>query len=74
MQLTQAVGLIGHTVSVNSADAAGNSSTITGKIAGVSVVNGTPQFALTDRNGKVIVDANGNPLTFQLSQITGIVQ
>lgn len=75
MQLTQAAGLIGHTVSVNATNpTTGGSSTVTGKIAGVSVVNGTPQFALTDSKGRVIVDANGNPMTFQLSQITGIVQ
>jgi len=73
--VTQAANLIGHTVSVNVTDpTSGNSSTVTGKIAGISVVNGTPKFALTDSSGKVMVDANGNPMTFDLSQITGIVQ
>ena len=72
--LTNATTLIGHTVSVNSPEANGNSSTITGKVAGISVVNGTPQFALVDSKGNVIVDSNGNPLTFQMSQITGVVQ
>ena len=73
--VTQSAGLIGHTVSVNATDpTTGNTSTLTGKIAGISVVNGTPTFALTGSNGQVITDANGNPMTFNLSQITGIVQ
>ncbi len=68
----QSASLIGHSVSVNSPNAAGNSSTITGTISAISVVNGAPEFTMTDSNGNVITGANGQPAMFSTSQITGI--
>lgn len=68
----QTASLIGHTVTVSAADAAGNSSSITGKIAGVQVVNGQPEVTMTDANGNLIVDQNGQPRLFLTSQITGL--
>lgn len=69
----QAAGLIGHAVEVNSVDAAtGNSSTLTGTVGSISVINGAPQITLVDAKGNVITGSNGAPLTFSTSQITGI--
>jgi flagellar basal-body rod modification protein FlgD len=68
----QSSALLGKNVAVNSADASGNSSTITGTVSSIQVVNGQPQFTLNDINGKTITDQNGKPLTFTTSQITGI--
>jgi flagellar basal-body rod modification protein FlgD len=68
----QSAQLIGQTVSVNSTDASGNSSTVTGTVQAVQVVNGVPEFTLIGPNGAQITGANGQPLTFQTSQITGI--
>lgn len=68
----QSAQLIGATVTVNSTDAAGNSSAVTGIVANIAVVNGTPQFTLTDSSGNIITGANGLPATFTTSQITDI--
>jgi flagellar basal-body rod modification protein FlgD len=69
----QSSQLIGQTVTVNTTDAStGDSSTQTGTVSAISVVNGVPQLTLTDANGNVIVDSSGNPETFTTSQITGI--
>ena len=68
----QSSALIGKNVAVVSADASGNSSTVTGTVSSIQVVNGQPQFTMTDINGKTITDSNGKPLTFSTSQITGI--
>jgi flagellar basal-body rod modification protein FlgD len=67
----QSSQLIGATVTVNSTDATGNSSSITGVVQGITVVNGVPQMTL-ENNGTVITGANGAPVTFTTSQITGI--
>jgi flagellar basal-body rod modification protein FlgD len=67
----QSSQLIGQTVTVNSTDASGNSSAITGTVSAISVVNGVPQMTLT-QNGTVVTGANGAPITFTTSQITGI--
>jgi flagellar basal-body rod modification protein FlgD len=67
----QSSQLIGATVTVNSTDASGNSSSITGVVAGISVVNGVPQMTL-ENNGTVVTGANGQPVTFTTSQITQI--
>jgi flagellar basal-body rod modification protein FlgD len=68
----QSSALIGKTVTVNSTDSSGNSSSITGTVGAISVVNGSPQLTLLDSNGNVITGANGAPETFTTSQITGI--
>jgi flagellar basal-body rod modification protein FlgD len=67
----QSSQLIGQTVTVNSTDASGNASTITGTVSAISVVNGVPQLTL-QQNGTTVTGANGAPITFTTSQITGI--
>ncbi|MBV8424697.1 MAG: hypothetical protein JO349_05870 [Candidatus Eremiobacteraeota bacterium] len=76
--VSQAAGLIGHTVAVNTGNmqtsaSTANGSSISGKIAGIQIVNGKPEFAMTDSSGNVITDSNGNPALFAISQITAIV-
>ena len=68
----QAASLIGKSATVSSADASGNTSTITGTINSISVQNGQPYFSMTDANGKPIADNNGNPLLFSTQQIVGL--
>ena len=68
----QSSQLIGRTVTVNATNAAGNSSSITGTVSSIAVVNGVPQLTLTGANGQVITGSNGSPETFTTSQITGI--
>ena len=68
----QSASLVGKSVQVNSTDGTGNTSTISGTVAYVSVVNGAPQVALTDTSGNVIADSTGNPLLFPTSSITAI--
>jgi flagellar basal-body rod modification protein FlgD len=67
----QSANLVGKTVTVNSVDGSGNSSSVTGTVGYVSVVNGAPQIALLDSNGNVISN-NGTPLLFPTSAITNI--
>lgn len=74
--VSQAAGLIGLTVAVNtgtSGAGSSNSSTVTGTVAGIQVVNGTPEFALTNSSGQTITDSSGNPALFTVNQITAIV-
>lgn len=73
--ISQAAGLMGLTVSVNTGTtgAGGNSSSVSGTVAGIQVVNGVPEFGLLDGNGNVITDSSGNPALFQLNQITAVV-
>jgi flagellar basal-body rod modification protein FlgD len=70
----QSASLIGKTVSVNTGTSttATTATTVTGTIQAVQVVNGQPEFTMTDSNGNQITDSNGNPLQFTTSQITGI--
>jgi flagellar basal-body rod modification protein FlgD len=68
----QSAGLVGKNVTVNSPDGTGNSSTLTGTVAYVSVVNGAPQISLMDSGGNVLTGANGSPLLFPTSSITAI--
>jgi flagellar basal-body rod modification protein FlgD len=70
----QAATLIGKsaTVNVGSSGAGGNSATVTGTINSITVQNGQPYFTMTDSNGKVYTDSNGNPLLFATSSITGL--
>jgi flagellar basal-body rod modification protein FlgD len=67
----QSANLVGKNVTVNSVDATGNSSTISGTVGYVSVVNGAPEISLLDSNGNVISN-NGTPLLFPTSAITNI--
>ncbi len=68
----QSANLVGKDVTVNTTDANGNSSTISGTVAYISVVNGTPQVSLKDSGGNVLAGAGGNPLQFPTSSITAI--
>ena len=68
----QSANLVGKSVTVNSTDASGNTSTITGTVAYISVVNGAPQVSLTDSSGNVLTNSSGNPLQFPTSSITAI--
>jgi flagellar basal-body rod modification protein FlgD len=73
--VSQAAGLIGLTVAVNTgtSGAGGNSSTVTGTVAGIQVVNGVPEFGLVGSNGQVVTNSNGSPALFTVNQITAIV-
>jgi flagellar basal-body rod modification protein FlgD len=68
----QSAGLVGKNVSVNSVDATGNTSTITGTVSYISVVKGVPEVSLQDASGNVLTDSSGNPLMFPTSSITAI--
>jgi flagellar basal-body rod modification protein FlgD len=68
----QSASLVGKAVQVNSTDGTGNTSTISGTVAYVSVVNGAPQVALSDAGGNVMTNSTGNPLLFPTSTITAI--
>jgi flagellar hook assembly protein FlgD len=70
--VSQASGLLGQTVTVASADASGNATTVTGTVGAIQVVNGSPQFTLTNSSGNPIVGTNGTPTEFTTSQITAI--
>jgi flagellar basal-body rod modification protein FlgD len=74
--VSQAASLIGLTVAVNAGTtgAGGNSSSVTGTVAGIQVVNGTPEFALVGSNGQVVTNSSGSPALFTLNQITAVVQ
>lgn len=67
----QSANLVGKNVTVNSVDGSGNTSSITGTVGYVSVVNGSPEISLLDSNGNVISN-NGTPLLFPTSAITNI--
>jgi flagellar basal-body rod modification protein FlgD len=71
--ISQAASLIGLTVAVNTTDGSGNTSTQTGIVSGLQIVNGTPEFALTNSSGQVITGSNGSPALFQMNQITAVV-
>ena len=68
----QSASLIGKHAAVNTTDAGGNSSTVSGTITSIQVVNGQPMFTMVGPNGQQIVDSNGKPVQFTTSQITGI--
>jgi flagellar basal-body rod modification protein FlgD len=68
----QSAGLIGKTVSAQSFDAAGNSTTVTGTVKTISIINGVPEFTLADGNGKLITDSKGTPLQLATSAILSI--
>jgi len=68
----QSSQLVGKQVTVNSTDSSGNTSSITGTVSYISVVNGNPELTLENSSGQVITGSNGAPLTFTTSQITAI--
>jgi len=70
----QSASLIGKSVSVNTGTSSTSTTatTVTGTVQAVQVVNGQPEFTMLDANGNQITDSSGNPLQFNLTQITGI--
>ena len=68
----QSAGLLGKTVSAQTADASGNVTTVTGTVKTIAVINGQPEFTLADKSGKLLVDGNGNPLQLPTSAILSI--
>lgn len=72
--ISQAASLIGLTVAVSTTDGSGNTSTQTGIVSGLQIVNGTPEFALTNGStGQVVTGSDGSPALFQMNQITAVV-
>lgn len=70
----QSASLLGTKVTVSSTDATGNSSTISGTVKSISVINGVPEVTLADKNGNAIANKNGTPLQFPTSAIVGLGQ
>jgi flagellar basal-body rod modification protein FlgD len=68
----QSAGLLGQSVTVSTADASGNSSSISGTVKSIQVINGQPEFTMVDSSGNAITDGNGTPILFATSQILGI--
>jgi len=68
----QSAGLIGKTVSAASVDATGNSSSVTGTVKTISIINGVPEFTLADSSGNLITDSKGVPLQLPTSAILSI--
>ena len=68
----QSAGLIGKPVSAQTTDANGNTTTVTGTVKSITVVNGQPEFTLTDSSGNLVTDPNGQPLVLPTSSILSI--
>ena len=68
----QSAGLLGKSVSASTTDASGNSTTVTGTVKTISVVNGQPEFTLVNSNGQLLTDSNGNTLILPTSAILSI--
>ncbi|GAC1404088.1 MAG: hypothetical protein NVSMB64_06770 [Candidatus Velthaea sp.] len=68
----QSAGLLGTKVTVSTPDGSGNTSTISGSVKSIAVVNGQPQVTLADKNGNIITGKNGNALHFPTSAIVGL--
>lgn len=68
----QSAGLIGKAVSAQTTDAGGNSTTVTGTIKSIAVINGQPEFTLVDSSGKLLTGSNGQPLELPTSAILSI--
>lgn len=68
----QSATLIGKTVTVDTPDASGNTSTVTGTVANIEVQNGQPYFTMNGPSGNPIADSNGQPLMFSTGEIVGI--
>jgi len=72
--VTQASSLLGQSVSVSSTSSTGTSSTVSGTVKSIQVVNGVPEFTMVDSSGNPITDSSGNPVQFATSQILTISQ
>jgi flagellar basal-body rod modification protein FlgD len=68
----QSAGLLGKTVSAQTTDANGNTTSVSGTVKTISVINGTPEFTLVDSNGNLLTDSNGQPLEIPTSSILSI--
>jgi flagellar basal-body rod modification protein FlgD len=68
----QSAGLLGKTVAAQSTDTGGNVTSVTGTVKTISVINGQPMITLADKNGKLLVDGNGQPLQLPTSAILSI--
>ncbi len=68
----QSAGLIGKAVSAQTTDVGGNSTTVTGTIKSIAVINGQPEFTLVDSSGKLLTGSNGQPLELPTSAILSI--
>lgn len=68
----QSAGLIGKSVSAQSTDASGNTTTVQGTVKSISVINGNPQFTLVDSSGNLVTGPNGQPLQIPTSAILSI--
>jgi flagellar basal-body rod modification protein FlgD len=68
----QSASLIGKTVSAQSTDANGNTTTVSGTINTISVVNGSPEFTLMGSNGSLVTGSNGQTLLLPTSSILSI--
>ncbi len=68
----QSAGLLGKTVSAQTTDPNGNTSTVSGIVKTISVINGVPEFTLADSSGNLLTDANGNALELPTSAILSI--
>ncbi|HVA37767.1 MAG TPA: flagellar hook capping FlgD N-terminal domain-containing protein [Candidatus Dormibacteraeota bacterium] len=71
--VTQMAGFIGKSVTVDTSNGGqNNGSLISGTVGKIEVQNGQPYFTMTDANGNVISDSNGNPALFTPSQIVTV--
>jgi flagellar basal-body rod modification protein FlgD len=68
----QSAGLLGKTVAAQSTDTSGNVTSVTGTVKTISVINGQPMITLADKDGKLLVDGNGQPLQLPTSAILSI--
>jgi flagellar basal-body rod modification protein FlgD len=68
----QSASLLGKTVTVETTNGTGNSSTVTGTVASIAVQNGQPYFTMNGANGKPLTDNNGQSLLFSTGDIVGI--
>jgi flagellar basal-body rod modification protein FlgD len=72
--VSQASGLLGDTVTVGSTDSSGTTTSVTGTVKSIAVINGTPEFTMVDSSGSPIVGSDGTPTQFLTNQITGIAK
>ena len=68
----QSAGLIGKTVSAQTTDAGGSTSSVTGTVKTIAIVDGIPQFTLAGKDGKLILGSQGSPLQLPTSAILSI--
>lgn len=68
----QSATLIGKTVTVDTPNSTGSTSSVTGTVSSIAVQNGQPYFTMNGSNGQPITDNNGQPLLFSTSEIVGI--